>query len=162
MFAHGLSIAALFAIAGELRQRNESLSFETFGGAGKAMPFLGAAFGCAAFASIGLPGFANFAGEVMIFFGAYQPGVDPGLVRSYRTATIFALWGVVISAIYMLRAYRAIFMGPPAAQTSNWIDPVPIGRLPLLLLLGVLGIGGFFPYVFLQYLKPSVEALFAR
>ena len=78
MFAHGLSISALFAIAGQLRQRGESLSFDTFGGVGKTMPFLGAAFGCAAFASLGLPGFANFASELMVFFGAYKPGSIPG------------------------------------------------------------------------------------
>ncbi len=162
MFAHGLSIAALFAIAGQLRQRNESLSFDKFGGLGKTMPFLGAAFGCAAFASIGLPGFANFASELMVFFGAYKPNVDPVLVDSYKTATVFALWGVVISAVYMLRAYRAIFMGEPARADSGWLDPVMHLRIPVVLLLAPLLIAGFFPNVFLSYLKPTVDALLAR
>ena len=162
MFAHGLSIAALFAIAGELRQRHESLAFDRFGGLGKTMPFLGAAFGCAAFASIGLPGFANFASELMVFFGAYKPNVDPRLVGSYKTATVFALWGVVISAIYMLRAYRAIFMGEPGKAGVGWVDPVMHLRVPVVLLLATLLISGFFPNFFLGYLKPTVEALLAR
>ena len=38
------------------------------------MPFAGLAFGFAAFAAIGLPGFANFASEIMIFFGAFRHG----------------------------------------------------------------------------------------
>ncbi|HEX5176005.1 MAG TPA: proton-conducting transporter membrane subunit, partial [Chthoniobacteraceae bacterium] len=162
MFAHGLSIAALFAIAGQLRARNENLSLRNFGGLGKTMPFLGAAFGCAAFASIGLPGFANFASEVMVFFGAFRPGVDPGLTDGYRTATAFALWGVVISAVYMLRAYRAIFMGPVNPSAASWTDPVMKLRPAFILLLALLLIAGFFPGAFLQYLKPSVEAMLAR
>ena len=74
MFAHGVSIAALFAIAGLLRERNLTLSFESLGGVAKVMPVVGLLFGIAAFASIGLPGFGNFASEVMVFFGAFREG----------------------------------------------------------------------------------------
>ncbi len=69
------------------------------------------AFGLGAFASIGLPGFANFSGEVMVFFGAFRNGADLNGFHLYQIATLLALWGVVISAVYMLRAYRAMFMG---------------------------------------------------
>src|SRR6266481_4103845 len=62
IFAHGISIALLFALAGEVRQRTGTLVLEDLGGLGKLMPRAGLAFGLAAFASIGLPGFANFAG----------------------------------------------------------------------------------------------------
>ena len=159
MFAHGLSIAALFALAGQLRERNDTLAFEHFGGVGKVAPFLGATFGCAAFASIGLPGFANFASETMVFFGAFKPAVNDALVGNYRTATIFALWGVVISAVYMLRAYRAIFMGEPTKTTSEWKDVTGSNRVPVLILIGALLVAGFAPQTVLSYIKPSIEAL---
>jgi NADH-quinone oxidoreductase subunit M len=159
MFAHGLSIAALFAMAGYLRQRSESLAFENFGGLGKVTPFLGAAFGCAAFASIGLPGFANFASETMVFFGAFKPAVSEALVGNFRIATGFALWGVVISAVYMLRAYKQIFMGEPAKSISSWSDVAGAARLPILLLIAALMITGFAPGTVLGYVKPSIEAL---
>src|SRR6184192_2517598 len=74
MFAHGLSIALLFAIAGELRRRTGTLVFDELGGLGKVMPFASLAFGFGVFAAIGLPGLANFAGEIMIFFGAFKNG----------------------------------------------------------------------------------------
>src|SRR6266478_5015944 len=45
IFAHGLSIALLFAIAGELRKRTDTLNFDELGGLGKMMPFAGLAFG---------------------------------------------------------------------------------------------------------------------
>src|SRR5207248_9765210 len=44
MFAHGLSIALLFAIAGELRRRTGTLVLDDLGGLGKVMPFAGLAF----------------------------------------------------------------------------------------------------------------------
>ena len=74
MFAHGVSIALLFALAGEIRSRTGTLVMSDLGGLGKIMPFAGFAFGLATFAAIGLPGFANFAAEVMIFFGAFRNG----------------------------------------------------------------------------------------
>jgi len=162
MFAHGLSIAALFALNGQLRQRSDSLEFEDLGGVAKVAPFLGVAFGLAAFASIGLPGFANFASETLVFFGAFKPAVEAPLVMSYRVATGFALWGVVISAVYMLRAYRAIFMGEPRANVAAWRDPVLSLRMPILLLIGALMVAGFAPESFLSYLRPSIEALVTK
>src|SRR5438552_11206350 len=116
MFAHGLSIALLFAVAGELRKRTGTLLLEDLGGLGKAMPFAGLAFGLGAFAAIGLPGFANFAAEIMVFFGAFQKGWDMNQFHIFQIATVLALWGVVISAVYMLRAYRKAFMGTLAAR----------------------------------------------
>jgi NADH-quinone oxidoreductase subunit M len=161
MFAHGLSIAALFAMAGMLREKNPTLALDSFGGLAKPMPWLGFAFGLAAFASIGLPGFANFASELTIFFGAFKPAA--GLVPSqFHLATVFALWGVVISAVYMLRAYRAIFMGEPGKDATAWTDPVKSLRWPVVLLLAMLVIGGFAPRVFLSYVQPSVQGLLPK
>src|SRR5207237_2671613 len=119
MFAHGLSIALLFAIAGELRKRTGTLIFQDLGGLGKVMPLAGLAFGFGAFAAIGLPGFANFAAEIMVFFGAFQKGWDMHRLHLFQIATILALWGVVISAVYMLRAYRSAFMG---SMPDRWRD----------------------------------------
>jgi NADH-quinone oxidoreductase subunit M len=161
MFAHGLSIAALFAMAGMLREKNPTLALDSFGGLAKPMPWLAFAFGLAAFASIGLPGFANFAAEMTIFFGAFRPaaGLSPW---NFQLATIFGLWGVVISAVYMLRAYRAIFMGTPHHDSATWTDPAKSLRWPIVLLLAVLLIAGFAPRVFLNYVQPSVHALLSK
>src|SRR5213076_1047809 len=63
MFAHGLSIALLFAITGEIRKRVSSRDFDAMGGLAKQMPLAAFAFGLGVFAAIGLPGFSNFAAE---------------------------------------------------------------------------------------------------
>src|SRR4051812_145493 len=45
IFAHGISIALLFGIAGELRRRTGTLAFDELGGLARVMPFAGLAFG---------------------------------------------------------------------------------------------------------------------
>ena len=163
MLGHGLSIAALFAVAGYLRQTSPTLAFTDFGGIAKRAPFLGYAFGMAAFASIGLPGFTNFASEIMVFFGAFSSAPRPGTFSfsPVQIATICGLWGVVVSAVYMLRAYRQMFMGE-SAGTSAVSDPAPMIRWALILLLVALLIGGVWPRSYLSFIQPSVEALFAK
>jgi NADH-quinone oxidoreductase subunit M len=154
MFSHGLSVAALFAVSGAIREREGSLNFERLGGAAKAVPYLAICFALATFASIGLPGFSNFASETLVFFGGFQNGASTFL----KTATILALWGVVISAVYMLRAYKAVFLGERTASAAKWADLDGSARFALAALPVALLLAGFFPQYFLGYLKPTLEA----
>ena len=127
MFAHGLSIAVLFAVAGEVRARTGTMRLDELGGLAGSMPFLTLIFGLGMFASIGLPGFANFASELMVFFGSF--GSDSGRRAaqgttctgsiSHQIAAVCGLWGVVMSAVYMLRAFRRVFLGPPKPAPTH-------------------------------------------
>ena len=155
IFAHGLSIALLFAIAGELRKRTGTLLFEDLGGLGKVMPFAGLAFGLGAFAAIGLPGFANFAAELMIFFGAFQNGWEMERFHIFQIATVLGLWGVVISTVYMLRAYRKTFMGTVGERWKELVDLRPGLRVPVTLLVAALLCYGFFPQSFVRIVTPA-------
>jgi len=154
MFAHGLSIAALFAVAGQVRERTGTLTFTELGGLARPMPVLGFAFGLTAFASIGLPGFANFPSEVMVFFGAFHNGTaNP--YSHYQIAVALALWGLVISAVYMLRGYRAVFQGEIQERWAK-LEDITTLRWPLVLLLAMLLLAGFFPQLFVNLIKPVV------
>src|SRR5205814_200379 len=154
MFAHGLSIALLFGIAGELRRRTGTLAFDELGGLARVMPFAGLAFGLGVFAAIGLPGFANFAGEIMIFFGAFRNGWEIGRFHTFQIATVLALWGVVLSTVYMLRAYRNTFMGSIREQWQQLSDLSPALRVPVTLLVAALLCYGFFPQLFVRRVAP--------
>jgi len=155
MFAHGLSIALLFGMAGELRQRTGTLVFDELGGLARVMPFAGLAFGFAVFAAIGLPGFANFAGEIMIFFGAFKHGWTMDGLHTFQIATMLALWSVVISTVYMLRAYRKTFLGTMREQWKGLLDLRPALRVPVTLLVGALICYGFFPQSFVRLVAPT-------
>jgi NADH-quinone oxidoreductase subunit M len=161
IFAHGLSIALLFAMAGEVRARTGTLSFNELGGLAKVMPFAGLAFGFAAFAAIGLPGFANFASEIMIFFGAFRHGWEMQGFHLFQIATVLALWGVVISTVYMLRAYRATFMG---TMPERWAKVVDLGRglrIPVAILIAGLISVGFFPQTVVNIIRPVIRTYLA-
>ena len=160
IFAHGLSIALLFAVAGQIRNRTGTLLFDDLGGLAKVMPFAGLAFGFAAFAAIGLPGFANFASDILIFFGAIRNGWEMQRFHIFQIATVLALWGIVISTVYMLRAYRSTFMG---TINERWGKVVDLGtglRLPVVLLVAGLIWFGFFPQTLVRMVTPTFRPYF--
>src|SRR5436853_6686329 len=160
IFAHGLSIALLFAVAGQIRNRTGTLAFSELGGLAKVMPFAGLAFGFAAFAAIGLPGFANFVSEIMIFFGAIRHGWEVQRFHIFQVATALALWGVVISAVYMLRAYRKTFMGTMAERWTKIVDLGADLRIPVALMIAGLVWFGFFPQTLVRMVTPTFRTYF--
>lgn len=161
MFAHGLSIALLFGITGEIRKCVPSLDFDAMGGLAKAMPLAAFAFGLGVFAAIGLPGFANFAAEIMVIFGAFQNGFDYQHFHVFQWATLLALWGVVISAVYMLRAYRRTFFGS-SPESELVITDIRSGfRVPIALLVAVSLLLGFFPQIAVNRLVPTFRNYFS-
>ena len=140
MFAHGLSVAALFALSHSIYRRTGTLEFSENGGLAKRTPVLAALFVAATMAGIGLPGFANFWGELGVF-------TSLGSLPVWKLLLVIS--GIVISAIYGLRAVAAIFFGPePQAQRDA---PIPAGdivwaeRLVVLLLLAASVAVGFWP-----------------
>jgi NADH-quinone oxidoreductase subunit M len=67
---------------------------------------------------------------------------------------VLALWGIVISAVYMLRAFRATFMGTMPEQWTVLPDLRRRLRLPVALLIAGLLWLGFFPQTFVRVLTP--------
>ncbi len=156
IFAHGLSIAALFALCGELRERTGTVEFNALGGLAQKMPHLGILFGLAGLASIGVPGFANFVGELMVFFGAFKQEVTLSNLGRFQIIDILIIWGVVLSAVYFLRAYRKIFFGPFSQKWRDIQDLRPATQLAVILLLVALLSVGFYPQPFLEMILPSL------
>src|SRR6185503_7901578 len=76
MIAHGFLAALTFGLSGYIYQQTGTLETAQLGGLLRKLPFIGSALVMAAFAGCGLPGFANFAGEVTVFFGTWsQPAL---------------------------------------------------------------------------------------
>jgi len=155
MFGHGISVALLFALADRIERAAGTLELRNLGGLAVTAPSLAFLFGLAAMASIGLPGLANFAGEILVFLAAFNNwnpsrGLDP-----VQIATICALWGVVISAVYMLRAYRDIFQGETSHATKSAADLGRAQKIPAFVLAAALVVAGLYPNSLLRFFHPS-------
>jgi len=153
MFAHGISIALLFGLADRIERSTGSIDLADLGGLAKATPTLAFMFGIAAMASIGLPGLANFAGEVLVFLSAFKSYNGTGGLAPVQIACILSIWGVVISAVYMLRAYRNIFQGPVVGLTASAADISLTDRVPAILLIITLFAVGLYPNLLLNILN---------
>lgn len=155
MVAHGLSVALLFLLTTSVYHRTQTFEMADMGGLAQKTPVLAAYFVAATLASIGLPGFANFWGELTIFTAAWK----------YSPAyTACAVAGVVISAIYGLRAAAKVFFGQPTeafAKVAAEKPPVDLTwgeRLPALILLAALLAIGFWPKSLSSPLNDTLSA----
>jgi len=153
MFAHGISIALLFCLTDRIERNTGSLDLQDLGGLAKAAPKLAFIFGIAAMASIGLPGLANFSGEILVFLSAFKSYNGTAGLGPVQIACILSIWGVVISAVYMLRAYRNIFQGPAVKSTEFAADLTCMDRIPAILLVLALFAVGLYPNLLLSLLK---------
>jgi NADH-quinone oxidoreductase subunit M len=153
MFAHGVSVGLLFSLADHIERSTGSLDFADLGGLAKSAPALAFTFGFAAFTAMGLTVSANFVGEVLVFLSAFQQYNPVNGLGPLQIACLFAIWGVVISAVYMLRAFRSMFHGPKVDATRNAPDLTVADRIPALLLALPLLCVGLYPNLLLNLLK---------
>jgi NADH-quinone oxidoreductase subunit M len=104
-----------------------------------------------ALASAGVPGFANFIGEMMILLGAWD---------RYRLQTVFAVAGLIVTAGYMLKMVRATLQGPLNPKGASLKDARGLERFPYLLLIAVLLLTGFLPQLLLPTIAAGTRAVF--
>src|SRR4051812_17915718 len=151
MVAHGLSVALLFLLATSVYHRTHTFTMEDMGGLAQKAPVLAAFFVAATLASIGLPGFANFWGELTIFVALWK--FSPLI-------TALAVAGVVISAVYGLRSAARVFFGAPTDAFAKVAAVHPVAdlrwseKVPALILLAALLFVGFWP----KSLSTSIDA----
>jgi NADH-quinone oxidoreductase subunit M len=151
MVGHGLSAALLFGLAGEVQRLTGESQISQLGGLAKKFPFFAVCFVMASMASVGLPGLANFPGELLVFFGSWH---------AYPVVTALALWGVVLSSVYQLRAVRNVWFGDLPVKFEKMTDTTGWRQaLPYVLLLTASFIFGFMPSLLLNMVKPAVAVL---
>ena len=153
MFAHGISIAMSFSLADRIESKTGSLELNQLGGLAKNAPSLAFLFGLVGMASIGLPGLANFAGEIMVFFSGFEDWKPEHDFGPLQIATVIAIWGVVISAVYMLRAFRNIFQGELVSRTEKVTPLSRNEKIPAIILGLILLVVGIYPQAILQFLN---------
>ena len=157
MINHGISTGALFLIVGMVYERRHTRELDEFGGLWTVMPLYGTMTLIVVLSSMGLPGLNGFVGEFAILLGAFGSQA----LGSYAYS-IFAAFGVILAAIYMLWMFQKMFLGAvtnPKNETLkdlNWREIVAL--LPLLLLIFWIGL---YPRPFFNLIGASVEQLTA-
>ena len=151
IFSHGVMAACVFACIGYLYERTHVREVTDFGGLSKQTPFIALCFIMASLASLGLPGFSNFVSELLIFLGVWQ---------SYPALVILAVLGILMTAIYLLRAIQKVCYGTPNPKWNQLRDAKGfVEKFPFVLLLGGLLLFGFWPNGLLRIIQPAVENL---
>jgi NADH-quinone oxidoreductase subunit M len=178
MVGHGLSSALLFGLSGEITHRAGENRFTELGGLAKPAPVLAVLFSFASMATMGVPGLANFVGELLVFFGSFA-ALPPLLFFGLPVLIYFAavaIYGTVITAIFQLRAIKNVFYGPMPERYKGRPNATGAGEeaLPfpgmtdtsvlaewapyVLLILASLVIG-FMPFLLIKVIEPSVSLL---
>jgi NADH-quinone oxidoreductase subunit M len=155
MFAHGIMAALTFSLIGFFYHQTHNRFVPDLSGLARKIPFIGVCMVMAVMASSGLPGFANFVSELMVFLGAWHQGST-----LFRVATICAVWGIVVTATYLLWAVRMSFFGPFDEKWSMLKDAVTFKqKFPYALLLAALLTVGFYPRLLTDIIKQTVATI---
>lgn len=140
MFGHGASVALTLMLSTMIINRTGEWEMRKMGGLYRRAPILGAFFIAASFAGAGLPGFANFWGELCVLTSLWN--FSP-------VVCVLGATGIIISAIYALRAIANIFMGEPSPAIADKFDSITDmtlrEKIPAAILIVSLLIVGFFP-----------------
>lgn len=131
---HGVTITALFLVAGWLEERIGTTAIGLAGGLARYFPYLCWLTLFFLLSSVALPGLNNFIGELMIFLGLFK-------LNAWLAA--FLGFSVILSVVYMLRWMQKVYFGTPAGWQQNFIDinSKHFGiALPLILLILWIGI----------------------
>jgi NADH-quinone oxidoreductase subunit M len=151
MFAHGIMAGLAFAVTGFATDRAGTRDLDELGGLLQCMPFVGTCFIMAALASAGVPGFANFVAEILVLLGAWD---------QYRWYAVWAVFGLVITAIYLMKAIRLGFQGPLKAPYASLTDATTLAeKFPYALLLVLLILVGCLPGIVLAHIQSSTKAV---
>ncbi|NIJ55475.1 complex I subunit 4 family protein [Dyadobacter arcticus] len=155
MVSHGILSAMLFLLTGVIYDRTHDRRIDHYRGLIGVMPNFTIITGIAFFASLGLPGFSGFVGELFTLMGAFQSNALPVWIPAVSTL------GIVLAAAYFLWTYQRMFFGSfwfrnKDLQVLNDLTLREKGMLlPLVFLTILLGI---LPGVLFNITGPTVKA----
>ena len=150
-FNHGVIASALFFGIAILEGRSGGArGLRDFGGLRSQAPVFCGLFGIAVFASLGLPGLSGFIGEFLIFHSAFA------LIPA---ATSFAVLGLLLTAVFLLRMMRLVFWGPLPPALAKWPDLAPTERWILGGLAALIALYGVLPSIPLDFANPALIEL---
>ncbi|HSM55317.1 MAG TPA: NADH-quinone oxidoreductase subunit M [Candidatus Sulfomarinibacteraceae bacterium] len=171
MVSHGVMTALFFAVVGMIYDRAHTRDMDDLSGMVKALPATMVAFTIGGLVSMGMPGLSGFVAEFPIFLGVWAGGtlnlqeVALGLnpASFYPIVAILSVFGIIITAAYIMRAIGTVFLGDYDAE--KWHDMRPLLGIDIVALVGfsvILIVIGVFPSVIAPVVQSGVEPVVAR
>jgi NADH-quinone oxidoreductase subunit M len=149
MFAHGIMTALFFSAVGFIYDQTHDRDIRHFGGLVGQIPVATSFFIVAALCGMGVPGFASFWAELLVFIAA---------IEEFPILGIVAIAGLVFTAAYILRVLGTAIFGPKNQDWDTLKEPTAWLTIPRVILVALLLFFGFFPNVMLDMIASSTGA----
>ena len=165
MFNHGTITAMLFLLVGVLYDQahhrwivypdnykdQEVAGKLAFGGLASKMPVFNALIIIAFFAGLGLPALSGFISEALCFIGGFS---------AFIVLTMIGTLGILLNAIYFLRAYQRIFLGPFNEEYKDLKD-MSIKDLAIIMPLAFLTLlFGVYPQPLIDMISSALNEIY--
>jgi len=147
---HAVSKGLFFLSAGAVMKQLEIRDIREMGGLAGKMPITATASTAAALSIAGVPTFACFMSEFIIFVGAFQTINSDSF---YLIPTAFMLVATVLSLAYALRFLSHVFLGETKHESA--IDPPRYMKLAMILLAVFTVVLGIWPTFFIQLISSA-------
>ncbi|MDM5201353.1 NADH-quinone oxidoreductase subunit M [Fictibacillus enclensis] len=150
LVSHGLISALLFFLIGVLYERSGSSDIQDFGGLAAAMPVTAGVLLAGGLASLGLPGMSGFISEFLAFVGLFQ---TMPIIAAVGTV------GIILTAVYILRAVLAVTFGAKKEAHSAFKDLTVLEKVPAFVLLALVLLIGVYPEILSKSLTTVLDTI---
>ncbi|MGB8779164.1 MAG: NADH-quinone oxidoreductase subunit M [Candidatus Bathyarchaeia archaeon] len=151
---HAISKGLFFLSSGAVTKQVETRDIREMGGLAGQMPITATCSTTAALSIAGIPPFACFISELLIFVGAFQTIISDGF---YLLPTALMLIATVLSLAYVLRYLSHVFFGP---VKSEKVKEAPFFmNFAMIILVVLVIILGVWPSFFLNLINTFKVAL---
>ncbi|TKI58543.1 NADH-quinone oxidoreductase subunit M [Brevibacillus antibioticus] len=148
--SHGFISALLFFLIGVIWDRTQTSMLDDLGGLAKSMPFVSGVLLAGGMASLGLPGMSGFISEFFAFLGLFG--------RLPVMAAVGAI-GIVLTAVYLLRAILKTTFGPTPGKCTGLADAQPMEVIPMVVLMGCIILIGVYPAVLGNPMQQALKTI---
>jgi NADH-quinone oxidoreductase subunit M len=155
MFSHGIITGLLFAMVGLVYDKTHERNLDNLGGLARQMPVIVVVFSIAGLASLGLPGTSGFAAEFITFVGSYSSTAVEGI----RIYTILGVFGIVLTAGYILWMLQRVFYGPPLEKFKGVPDANNVEKVCIFSFVAAIMLVGIYPAILTNVIKLGVEPI---
>jgi NADH-quinone oxidoreductase subunit M len=148
--SHGLISALMFMLVGVFYDRLDTSNMASLGGLAKGMPLTAGFLLAGAMASLGLPGMSGFVSEFMAFLG---------LFKEMPVLAAVGTLGIIMTAVYLLRAVLGITYGKAERDFAGIPDLRSYELVPVVTLMGLIVLIGVYPKLLSDPIQSTIKTI---